>query len=88
MAISIMNEIIRNEDKRNGNETDEDIKNKNADEIKQDCELNASRRLIPKFRETYPRLPVRLIADSLYPSISLIELCEKENKCDKANNKK
>lgn len=79
MAVSIISEMIRNEDKRNGNETDEDIKNKNADEIKQDCELNASRRLIPKFRETYPRLPVRLIADSLYPSISLIELCEKEN---------
>ena len=26
----------------------------------------------------YPRLPVRIIADSLYPSIKLIELCEKE----------
>ena len=28
--------------------------------------------LIPKFRESYPRLPVRIIADSLYPSKKLI----------------
>ena len=41
--------------------------------------MNASKRLISKFRERYARLPVRIIADSLYPSISLIELCEKEN---------
>ena len=54
-------------------------KKKNFEEIKQDCELNASKRLIPKFRESYPRLPVRIIADSLYPSVSLIEMCEKEN---------
>src|SRR5699024_9569001 len=46
--------------------------------IKQDCELNASKRLLPKFKESYPRLPIRIIADSLYPSIGLIELCEKE----------
>lgn len=76
MAISIMNEMINNEDKKKGNETEEDIKNKNEVEIKQDCELNASKRLLPKFREKYPRLPVRLIADSLYPSIEIIELCE------------
>lgn len=36
MAISIMNEMIRNEDKRKENETEEEIKNKSADEIKQD----------------------------------------------------
>lgn len=79
MAVSIMSEMIRNEDKMKENETEREIKNKSAEEIKQDCELNASRRLIPKFRKSYPRLPVRIIADSLYPSMSLIELCEKEN---------
>lgn len=79
MAISIMSEMIRNEDKRKEKETDEEIQNKSAEEIKQDSELNASKRLIPKFRKSYPRLPVRIIADSLYPSISLIEQCEKEN---------
>lgn len=79
MAVSIMSEMIRNEDKKKENETEEDIKKKSDEEIKQDCELNASKRLIPNFRKKYPRLPVRIIADSLYPSIYLIELCEKEN---------
>lgn len=79
MAISLMNEIIKNEDKKKRNETEEEIKNKSIEEIKQDCELNASKRLLPRFKRKYPRLPVRIIADSLYPSISLIELCEEEN---------
>ena len=79
MAISIMNEMIKNEDKKKENETEEEIKNKSIEEVKQDCELNASKRMIPRFRKIYPRLPVRIIADSLYPSIGLIELCEEEN---------
>ncbi len=79
MAVSIMNEMIKNEDKNKGNETEEEILNKSEEEIKQDCELNASKRLVPKFRKSYPRLPIRIIADSLYPSIGLIELCEEEN---------
>ena len=78
MAISLMNEIIKNEDKKRKNETEEEIKNKSIEELKQDCELNASKRLLPRFRQRYPRLPVRIIADSLYPSISLIELCEEK----------
>lgn len=79
MAISIMNEMIKNGDKKKDNETEEEIAHKSIEEVKQDCELNASKRILPKFRESYPRLPVRIIADSLYPSIGLIELCEKEN---------
>ena len=79
MAVPIMNEMIKNEDKKKENETEEEIKNKSIEEVKQDCELNASKRMLPRFREKYPRLPVRIIADSLYPSIGLIELCEKEN---------
>lgn len=79
MAISIMSEMINNEDKKKTGETDIDVKNKNVEEIKQDCELNASKRLISSFRRRYPKLPVRIIADSLYPSIGLIDLCEKEN---------
>ena len=75
MAVSMMNEMIKNKDKKNENETEEEINNKSEEDIKQDCELNASKRLLPKFREMYPRLPVRIIADSLYPSIGLLELC-------------
>ena len=79
MAVSIINEMIQNEDKGKENETEEEIAQKSAEEIKQDCELNASKRMLPRFRKKYPRLPVRIIGDSLYPSIRLIELCEEEN---------
>ena len=77
MAISIMSEMIRNEDKKTEEEREEDVKNKSEVQIKQDCELNATKRLLETFRKVYPRLPVRIIGDSLYPSIKLIELCEK-----------
>ena len=76
MAISIMSEMIKNEDKKKENETEEDIKKKSEEEIKQDCELNAAKRLLPNIRKTYPRLPIRIIADSLYPSEGLMKMCE------------
>ena len=76
MAISLMSEMIKNEDKKKENETDEEVKKKSSDQLKQDCELNASKRLLPALRKQYPRLPVRIIADSLYPSIELMNLCE------------
>lgn len=77
MAISLMSELIKNEDKKKENETEEDVKKKKYEEIKQDCELNASKRILPNLKKKYPRLPVRVIADSLYPSESLIKICEK-----------
>lgn len=63
MAISLCNELIKNSDGK----------------VKQDCEINASKRLIDKIKNRYPRLPIRIIADSLYPSKQLIEKCEKNN---------
>lgn len=51
MAVSMMNEMINNEDKKKEKETEENIKKKSDEEIKQDCELNASKRLIPNFRK-------------------------------------
>lgn len=76
MAVSIMSEMIKNEDKKKGNETDEEIEKKSEEKLKQDCELNASKRLLPKVREKYPKLPIRIIADSLYPSIEIMKICE------------
>ena len=76
MAVSIMSEMIKNRDKKKENETDEDVKRKSEEEIKQDCEINATKRLLPKFRKKYSRLPVRIIADSLYPSIEIMKMCE------------
>lgn len=78
MAVSIMNEMIKNEDKRNENETEKDIERKSEEKIKQDCELNASKRLLEKFRDRYPRLPVRIIADSLYPCYELMSMFEEK----------
>jgi len=51
IAISIMNEMIKNEDRKKKGETEEDVKKKSTDEIKQDCELNASKRIIQNFRK-------------------------------------
>lgn len=76
MAISVMSEMINNEDKKVGNETDEEVKQKGAETIKQDCEINASKRLLEKLRKIYPRMPFRIIADSLYPSETLIKVCK------------
>ena len=44
MAISMMSEMIINEDRRN--ETEKEIGKKSIEEIKQDCELNAAKRLV------------------------------------------
>ena len=77
MAISLMHEMIRNEDKKREEEKEEDVKKKSEERIKQDCELNASKRLLERFRKEYPRLPVRIIGDSLYPSKELIEICDR-----------
>ena len=76
MAISLMNEMINNEDKKLEGETEEDVKNKSEEEVKQNCELNATKRLLPEIRKYYPRLPIRIIGDSLYPSEELMEICE------------
>lgn len=79
MAIPWMSEMIKNEDKKRGNESEEEVKQKTEEELKQDCELNATKRLLPRFRKEYPRLPIRIIADSLYPSEELIKQSENLN---------
>ena len=76
MAISLMHEMIRNEDKKTEEENEEDVKKKSEERIKQDCEINATKRILERFREEYPKLPVRIIGDSLYPSKEIIEICD------------
>lgn len=68
MAVSIMHEMINNEDKKGENETEKDVARKSEEKIKQDCEINASKRLLKELRKRYPKMPFRIIADSLYPS--------------------
>lgn len=43
---------------------------------KQDCELKAFRRLAEKIKKLYPRLPVILAADSLYPNQTVFDICK------------
>jgi hypothetical protein len=64
MVFSIATEFIENEDE-------------NVD--KQDCEINAFKRLQVKLKNKYPRLPICLLGDSLYACEPVFEICEKNN---------
>ncbi len=62
MSVSIATEWVRNE---NGKEYD-----------KQDCELNAFKRLAVKLKKAYPRLPMVILADGLYANQSFFRICK------------
>jgi len=62
MSVSIATEWVRNE---NGKEYD-----------KQDCELNAFKRLATKLKKMYPRLPLVILADGLYANQSFFSICK------------
>lgn len=44
---------------------------------KQDCELNAAKRLVAKIRTTHPKLPITITADGLYSNQPFIEALNK-----------
>ena len=46
---------------------------------KQDCELKAFVRLAEKLKKTYPRLPIIIAADGLYPNQTAFDICRKNN---------
>lgn len=46
---------------------------------KQDCELKAFARLSDKLKKLYPRLPIIIAADGLYPNQPVFEICKKNN---------
>jgi hypothetical protein len=66
MAISIGSEFIENGVEK-------------PDASKQDCELNAFRRLAEKLKKRFPRLPVCLCMDSLYACNPVFTLCNQYN---------
>ena len=76
LIVSIGSEFIEN-----NSEDAEKQKDMNAEEIKQDCETKAFQRLAKKIKKKYPRLPITLLADSLYASEPVMEICE-ANKWD------
>jgi hypothetical protein len=59
VVVSLDSEFIENADAG-------DVQGKSAEEIKQDCELKALQRLLPRVKKTYPQLPFVLALDSLY----------------------
>lgn len=71
LVVSIASEFIENnaEDARRQKEM-------NEEEIKQDCEIKAFKRLSEKLKKEFPRLPVCILADSLYAAEPVFAICE------------
>lgn len=46
---------------------------------KQDCEQKAFKRLAVKLKEFFPRLPICILADGLYPNAPFFDICKASN---------
>lgn len=53
------------------------IENEKEDAEKQDCEINAAKRLLERLKKSYPRLPVCIQGDCLYAVEPIMEICRK-----------
>lgn len=51
------------------------IENESEDTPKQDCEINASKRLFKRIKKEFPMLKICILGDSLYAAGSIMELC-------------
>lgn len=76
LIVSIGSEFIEN----NGEDAQRQ-KEMSESERKQDCETKAFKRLSEKIKKRYPRLPITLLADSLYASETVMNIC-RENSWD------
>lgn len=76
LVVSLGSEFIEN----NG-ENAKRQKRMSEEERKQDCELRAFERLAKQIKKKFPRLPMIILADSLYASEPFINTCRK-NKWD------
>lgn len=76
LIVSIASEFMEN----NGEDAEKQ-KHMSEDERKQDCETKAFKRLAEKMKKAFPRLPVILLADSLYASEPVMDICRR-NKWD------
>ena len=54
------------------------IENEKEDVSKQDCELNAAKRLLEKIKKEYPRLPIIIQGDALYATEPFMKLCKEK----------
>lgn len=55
------------------------IENEDENVSKQDCEINAFKRLAANLKRKYPRLPICILGDSLYACESVFEICSSNN---------
>ena len=55
------------------------IENESEQVDKQDCEMNAAKRLIARLKKEYPRLPICLQGDGLYATEPMMEICRLNN---------
>ena len=53
------------------------IENDSDNYDKQDCELKAFYRLSEKLKKNFPRLPICIVGDGLYPNQKVFEICER-----------
>lgn len=55
------------------------IENENEDVGKQDCEMNAAKRLLARIKKEYPRLPICIQGDALYATEPMMKLCRENH---------
>jgi len=64
MCIPVLSEFLENSDAVDGKF------------IKQDCEIKAAYRLLPRLKKMFPRLNICLLLDGLYPNETIFSLCK------------
>lgn len=52
------------------------IENEREDVAKQDCEINAAKRLLARIKERFSRLPICIQGDALYAAEPIMEICK------------
>ena len=72
LLLSIASEFLENDPEQAARRT-----GMSEEEIKQDCEQKAFYRLAEKLKKAFPRLPIILLADSLYACGPVMDICEK-----------
>jgi hypothetical protein len=68
LALSVGSELIQNDDANSL-----DIGKERA---KQDCEINAFKRLAPRLKEAFPQLRICVLFDSLYAAATIMDICK------------
>jgi hypothetical protein len=69
VVVSLGSEFIENADAA-------DAKGKSAEDVKQDCELKALKRLLPRIKKDYPQLRFVLAVDNLYACGTVFALAQ------------